>query len=1335
MNEVIQQQSTLTLDATPSGQRATGSGVSAFTATGTRSSVTVAAPPAVAESSWSSMFGGSRASMSRASVSGRPSAGDLGMADGTDSERRMSRGFSSFFNKGSTKSAPSNVAPIVPPTSSSTPGLEEGSECSSPRDSADGDELAPASAVNAALRGLAGGKAAVGADFIFNLMNDYAAVLCSAFMHVDVISSLCFLGSHGETALASKACVLLVNILTVICGIFPEEKCTELLEIPALVEYASTVSNSNMMVARSMKATEILASVAEAFSNFFAKHKMNRNFPDAEFAPLGQESEKQPFATTKPPTQSHMQPTDSVKAAAQPDGPGQGASLFLSGGLKPFGPSAASGRPSIAWVAADLKNSCKPRVDGLLLSYRGVSASTDLMYDLRHAITAAIDKTEFGRQMERSLVIGKEGKEPLKWDWPIIDDMLEYSFKNPERLSDALKTKWVKRVSGFYRCTVDEKAYFANSEWDYGNIMFLECACNMYHVLVGCDAGVMFLSGGDRRGMLFNEMSYELEQLVSSTTRCGWNGMGNATKNVFRMSSCTQTLAREYFTLLGRMTNTASGRKLLDSTQVFQHLSMLGHSRSLDYCSRLALTALSFTDNGHFSRNLLQIFTTSGGCSRELRGYTHTLLRALLRKSRHTEFANWGMEMMVTQMMYFPSASLAKVLEEAAQDQHYLRSLVEKKANFVGVPEAEKVLLRYCSIPAGIAFLQELDWLDGALERWEKTGNDAYVGTVERALARALSSSAEKARAREVATPIPVQADVFYTPTPTSALECGVCVDLEGLLRIPWNIEAKLSTSPQQQPGVTAGLSDWEYLKIDSFLDASELVSTACGEASSDMARVVRVRGLVLDGAGVTSGYRVDASRTVACALLCGVNPVLRSGKVVRLSADSAKYARAREKRAKVVQQLKVDQMRASGSNFRGSMVAAPVEGLVEPELPITFQYETQHDWSLCKPSHRGGRVTELPDDRFAVEVPGEPVVFIFARSLTPPKTTEVDTSASTPKKPSARRDTGAAYLVEVHYLLRLWTDQDAFVPIPRHLYGELARSKKGAAMLSLVPEQGGHSTVQRLLSVAEDEMAAPDKRRAALWALGQIGSTEHGFGAITAERPSFVRFVIAQAVGAPNYSLRGTGFFILGLLGRSRGGAFCLAQEDWDVSPQVGVAVAVPRDVSALFQTPGPEAVVDPIPAVSGLDIGGLHRAGFVTANCVRSLRPCVAPSTTAPNQKEGSRLPPKSPVNPVSMPPLPPQATTAAVELGIAPTGASGLTINIAQSGASSPDIPPTSDEMTELLVLNSIVKVSVYHNYFPVHRVLCFDFDCLLYCVCLFVILCSYRVKSYTKRAQPT
>ena len=58
------------------------------------------------------------------------------------------------------------------------------------------------------------------------------------------------------------------------------------------------------------------------------------------------------------------------------------------------------------------------------------NTTLDVVKSLRMSLMPAVDKIEFNRQMEVSRVIGKEGKEPFKWDWTVVSDMLEYSFQH-----------------------------------------------------------------------------------------------------------------------------------------------------------------------------------------------------------------------------------------------------------------------------------------------------------------------------------------------------------------------------------------------------------------------------------------------------------------------------------------------------------------------------------------------------------------------------------------------------------------------------------------------------------------------------------------------------------------------------------------------------------------------------------------------------------------------------------------------------------------------------------------------------------------------------------------
>jgi rapamycin-insensitive companion of mTOR len=399
--------------------------------------------------------------------------------------------------------------------------------------------------------------------------------------------------------------------------------------------------------------------------------------------------------------------------------------------------------------------------------------------------------------------------------------MIKYSFTDSDRLAEALETKWVRRVSGFYRCTADEKGYFANLEWDPANLFYLECACDLYAVLVSYDNGVNFL-GSDRRGMLFNEMASELEQLASGDR--GWAGAGP--KNMFRIMAVSQCMVRELFTLVGRMCASRPGRRLLDSTAVFNHLSCLGNHKQLDYLSRIVITGLAFTDRGFLSQNLVQIWTSSDNCSHSMRIYVHSLMLALLR-SHPEEFLRWGVNVVCSQLLLeeIPSAPLVKVFEEAVQDPTTLRAIIAKRPNLSILPADCGVSIRMLSTAEGYEYLSNKDALQPMLDGWEERIS-SYPLRVERSVATALSKDGSL-----TLNPIVIPAvdaaglriSDYYPSSGSNAAAssgssnvasvlAGEAVDLEGLLRIPWGIEVKLTTQ-----SYSAG-SNSEYLRIDTFL-------------------------------------------------------------------------------------------------------------------------------------------------------------------------------------------------------------------------------------------------------------------------------------------------------------------------------------------------------------------------------------------------------------------------------------------------------------------------------------------------------------------------------------
>jgi hypothetical protein len=124
--------------------------------------------------------------------------------------------------------------------------------------------------------------------------------------------------------------------------------------------------------------------------------------------------------------------------------------------------------------------------------------------------------------------------------------------------------------------------------------------------------------------------------------------------------------------------------------------------------------------------------------------------------------------------------------------------------------------------------------------------------------------------------------------------------------------------------------------------------------------------------------------------------------------------------------------------------------------------------------------------------------------------------------------------------------------------------------------------------------------RRTALWSLGQICSTAFGFKTVFSLNDDFIAKLIKVVTSSQDFSLRGAAFYALGLVGRSTFGAQGLMKHGWEISPNKGIAVAVPTDPSVLFNYN--RDADNPVHPLSRIDDIGLFRElyPFITSGRV---------------------------------------------------------------------------------------------------------------------------------------
>ncbi|KAK7495005.1 hypothetical protein BaRGS_00013645 [Batillaria attramentaria] len=118
---------------------------------------------------------------------------------------------------------------------------------------------------------------------------------------------------------------------------------------------------------------------------------------------------------------------------------------------------------------------------------------------------------------------------------------------------------------------------------------------------------------------------------------------------------------------------------------------------------------------------------------------------------------------------------------------------------------------------------------------------------------------------------------------------------------------------------------------------------------------------------------------------------------------------------------------------------------------------------------------------------------------------------------------------------------KEAFLPV--HLYGQLAQHEEGIEILKKEAcLQEYFSTIHNQELLEDDDIT---KLKAAVWAVGHVGSSAYGVNILEEENmvPELIR--LAEECGV--FSVRGTAFYALGLIASTRRGAEVLAEYGWE--------------------------------------------------------------------------------------------------------------------------------------------------------------------------------------------
>lgn len=142
--------------------------------------------------------------------------------------------------------------------------------------------------------------------------------------------------------------------------------------------------------------------------------------------------------------------------------------------------------------------------------------------------------------------------------------------------------------------------------------------------------------------------------------------------------------------------------------------------------------------------------------------------------------------------------------------------------------------------------------------------------------------------------------------------------------------------------------------------------------------------------------------------------------------------------------------------------------------------------------------------------------------------------------------------------------DNDAHVP--PHFYRELTRTKEGCKLLRDKGHFEEFATTIRDYGMLSNDPELLLKVKGCLWAVGNVGSME--LGAPFLEESDVIENIVKIAESHEIMSLRGTAFFVLGLISRTIHGLEILSEYKWDSKTNMGVSVGlcIPQDLSKFF-------------------------------------------------------------------------------------------------------------------------------------------------------------------------
>ncbi|GAA6031289.1 hypothetical protein JCM8097_005586 [Rhodosporidiobolus ruineniae] len=329
-------------------------------------------------------------------------------------------------------------------------------------------------------------------------------------------------------------------------------------------------------------------------------------------------------------------------------------------------------------------------------------------------------------------------KDHSKWNLDALVEVTEGPLRNRARQEEALRaSKWGRRVLGFFAPVGGGYAGMrkdapAAAKWT-------RLGCSLLSTLLANPDGVAYLAE-DKTLRSISDALFQLEPQLASSNNI-------APEQVFARDRMETTVVSGYFEMLGVLSSSSEGIRLLDQLRIWTAFYRISELRNRDDLVKLIIENMDYSFDGHARVFLAKALTSS---YKHIRLFATSHLAHLLHSSTRSGSSpcplssTWQVALLVQQL--YDSAPevvhlAVRVLEDACAVEETLEMVVGMRPALDLLGEVgEGLLTRFLSLESGVQYLHEIDFIDRELDTWFNERNVLYVVELELALASVLQT-------------------------------------------------------------------------------------------------------------------------------------------------------------------------------------------------------------------------------------------------------------------------------------------------------------------------------------------------------------------------------------------------------------------------------------------------------------------------------------------------------------------------------------------------------------------------------------------------------------------